>query len=251
MKWVFAVLVLVNLGFWLWASGVRVRSDELAPTARPTVAADSMKLLNEPGVKLQPRPKPRAEPAPAPVESPALDSQGAATAACFRLGPFLDVATADAAGQVLAELHIGFAREAEEQRRVASHRVFLPPFPSKEAAEAKRKELTRAGFRDHAMIEEGSMQHAISLGVFAVEANARRHIKALGAKGIKASIEPLYQIRTVYALTLRFDLTPGQAQDPAAPLKQRRWEPAEARLSEAACPRSGEIAAKPEPLAAP
>ena len=234
MKWVFAFLLLLNLGFWLWVTGIYQRDEQPAPSARPVVAAETMKLLSEPGAGRAPS-EDRAE----------------ASGACYRIGPFPDVESADAAGKVLIELAIAYARETEEQRRIASHRVYLPPFPTKEAAEAKRKELTRAGFRDHALIEDEDLKHAISLGVYSVEANARRHLKVLAAKGVKASIEPLYQIRTVHWLTLRFDADAVRGGNPVAAIKDRVWQPEAVRLHDVVCPRSGEIAAKPESVVGP
>ncbi len=252
MKWVFAILVLANLGFWLWATGIREPEEQPIVSARPALAAEKMRLLSEPGVTLAPRPKPQPPPArPAGQEAAqAQEARRDAAGACYRVGPFTDAESADKAGAALTRLNISFVREIEEQRRVASQRVYLPPFPTKEAAEAKRKELTRLGFRDHALIEEEGMQHAVSLGVFSVEANARRHMKALAAKGIEARIEPLYQIRTGYWLALRLD-APASDHDPLAALREHRWEAPNVRLIEAACPRTGEISAKPEPTVAP
>jgi hypothetical protein len=94
------------------------------------------------------------------------------------------------------------------------------------------------------------MQHAISLGVFSVEANARRHMKTLAAKGIEASIEPLYQLRTGHWLALRVDPATRPGEDVVAALRQRRWDAAEVRLTDTPCPRTGEIAPKPEPAGA-
>jgi hypothetical protein len=252
MKWVFAILVLANLGFWLWATGIREPQDQPVVSGRPALAPEKMKLLTEPGVKLVPRPKPRPQPArPADSEpAAATEGRGETAGACYRVGPFADAASADKAGAELTELNISFVRELEEQRRVVSQRVYLPSFPTKEAAEAKRKELTRLGFRDHALIEEEGMQHAISLGVYSVEANALRHIKLLAAKGIQARIEPLYQIRAGYWLALRLD-APAAGGDALAALRARKWEAPNVKLTEAPCPRMGEIAAKPEPAASP
>lgn len=250
MKWVFAILVLANLGFWLWATGIREPEGQPIVSTRPALAPEKMRLLSEPGVTLTPRPKPQP-PRPAGSEPAAATAvRRDAAGACYRVGPFADAESADKAGVALTRLNVSFVREIEEQRRVASQRVYLPPFPTKEAAEAKRKELTRLGFRDHALIEEEGMQHAVSLGVFSVEANARRHMKALAAKGIEARIEPLYQIRTAYWLALHLN-APASDHDPLAALREHRWEAANVRLIEAACPKTGEISARPEPTVAP
>src|SRR3989338_9862331 len=86
---------------------------------------------------------------------------------------------------------------------VSVSRVFLPPFPSKAAAERRRKELTNLGFKDHALIQEDKMRNAISLGLFSVEANARAHVKRIGSKGDQAKHEPRHKASTSYWLEIK------------------------------------------------
>ena len=223
LKWLFAALVLANLGLWMWASWYR---ETLAPenhAARPPIAPEKMRLLGEPGVKLQPRKAP-----------PPANAELAATAAqvCFHIGPFLDANAATTGESKLNEWHIAFVRRSEEIKIVTGYRVYLPGFATKEAAERKRQELTRLGFKDHALSQEGASQYSISLGLFAVEVNAQSRVRELAAKGVSAEIQPLTQTRTRYWLDTNVAVPP----DTAAKLKQFVWDAKDVQAQESACP---------------
>jgi SPOR domain len=192
IRWFFAALVLANIGVWMWTSWYM----EPAPageTARTAVRPEQMKLIGEPGVKLKPRPAPAQAPAPgAAVETPR---------ACYRAGPYTDLEAAVAAGKRLDERGVASMRREETSRTVSGYRVFLPPFPTKQAAEAKRRQLVRLGFNDNALVQERG-RYGISLGVFAVEANAIERQRSLIAKGIKAKLEPIQHAHAAYWLEL-------------------------------------------------
>jgi hypothetical protein len=181
-----------------------------------------MKRLNEPGVRLVPR-TPPAPPAPAPTPEPVVF-------ACFRLGPFASVESADKAASMLKERQLAYEQSQEERRTVTGYRLTLPPFPTRQAAEAKRAELTRLGFRDHAILNEEGMRNALSLGVYSVEANAQRQRARLQVKGIKADLQATHQVRTVYWLDLR---VPESASEE---LRKTDWGSSDAALTSEPCP---------------
>jgi hypothetical protein len=192
LKWVFAAFVLANVGaaMWLrWYMEPPVNSD----VARPAFNADKLKLLGEPGAKPRARPKP-AEPAPEAVSTEPAP-------ACYRAGPYAELDAAVAAGKRLEERGISSMRREETSRAISGYRVFLPPFSSKQAAEARRRELVRMGFTDNALVQEGG-RFGISLGLFSIEVNATNHMKRLSAKGVRARMEPVQHARAAYWLEL-------------------------------------------------
>jgi len=223
LKWLFAAFVLANIGLWMWASWYKETPLEETRAARAPLALEKMRLLTEPNVKLTPR----KTPPPANAELTAN-----AVPVCFHLGPFTDTARVTQAEAKLNELHLGFARRTEETKMITGYRVYLPPLASKEAAERKRQELTRLGFKDHAVFQEEGWRNAISLGLFSVEANATARVRELAAKGVEASMQPLTQDRTLYWL----DLLEPTAQDNIVKLKQAEWGAKEVRLHESTCP---------------
>lgn len=223
LKWIFATLVLANLGLWMWASWYKETPLEESRVARAPVAPEKMRLFNEPGVKLVPRKRP-------PPANAGLTANVAP--ACFQIGPFPDVDLVARAESRLRELQLTYSRRAEETRRVTGYQVYLPPLPSPQAAERKRRELTRLGFKDHALIQEEGMQNAISLGRFAVEANAQSRVRELAAKKVQASIQPFQQTRTRYWLDVAVR-TPSETADR---MKQIDWAAKDVQVQEIACP---------------
>lgn len=223
LKWLFATFVLANLGLWMWASWYREEPVEESRPARSPIAAEKMRQLTEPDVKLTPRKTP-----------PPANAELVANAApdCFRLGPFTETARITQAEARLSEWHLGFARRTEETKTITGYRVYLPPLASKEEAERKRQELTRLGFKDHAVIQEEGWHNAISLGLFSVEANATARVRELADKGVEAGMQPLTQDRTVYWL----DLLAPPAPDIVALLKQADWGAKSIQFHESACP---------------
>ena len=218
-KTIFALLVLANVGLVLWATGFR--SDGDAPEGpRPALHPDKMRLVGESGVQLSAR-----------NTGPAVAGKAEA-GGCYRIGPFAETAQADKASAVLKEIPLAYERRAEEQTVVTGYRVYLPPLPTREAAEKKRRELSRFGFKDSSVMQEAGMENALSLGLFTVEVNAQKHMQALAAKKIDARMQTLSQARTLHWLYL------GAVESLAGMLPRLRatdWGAAEAKTEETPC----------------
>jgi hypothetical protein len=223
LKWLFAALVLANLGLWMWASWYKEAPLEQTRLARGPIAIEKMRLLNEPNVKLVPRKT------PPPTNA---DLVAKAVPVCLQVGPFTNTVLLTQAEARLSELHLEFVRRTEETTMVTGYRVYLPPLASKEAAERKRKELTRLGLKDHAVIQEEGWRNAISLGLFSVEANAEGRVRELAAKGVKAKVQPLTQSRTRTWLDLIAPVVPVDFMK----LKLTDWGAKDIQAQEATCP---------------
>lgn len=223
LKWVFAALILANLGLWMWSSWHSHTPVEETRAARTPVVPEKMRLFNEPGVKLVPRKT------PPPTNA---DLTASVAPACFHIGPFPDVDLVARAETRLNDFELTYSRRSEETRRVTGYQVYLPPLPSQKAAERKRQELARLGFKDHALIQEGDMQNAISLGLFTVEANAENRVRELAAKKVQARIQPFQQTRTRYWLDVAVKI-PAQT---AGRIRQIDWAAKDVQVREIACP---------------
>lgn len=222
LKWIFAALVLANIGLWMWASWYKDAPLEESRAPRAPVAPEQMRLFNEPGVKLVPR----KQPPPANAELTAN-----VTPACFHVGPFPDAGLVARAEARLNELPLTYSRRVEDVQTTA-YQVYLPPLPSQKAAERKRQELTRLGFKDHALVQEGDLRNAISLGLFTVEANAQNRVRELAAKKVQASIQPFPQTRKRYWLDVAVR-APAETQ---GKLKQIDWAAKDVQVQEIPCP---------------
>lgn len=223
MKWLFLLLLVANAALFMWGRWYREPLVDPRPPAPPReVAQEKIKLLTEPGVRLMLRTRAQA-PASVPV---------AAAARCYRLGPFAQAGQADAAGRQLAAAGFDFERVAARQTRPETWHVYLPPLPSREAAERRRQELTRLGFRDHALIQEPGLENGISLGVFEVESNARARLAQLARRGVQAQLRPVPVARVVYWLALE---PPADSVARLEALAARDWAASDVALEPAPC----------------
>ncbi len=229
MKWVFSVLLLVNIGLFMWATWYKDMSSEPVKKPRPPVNAENMLPLSTPGLKLKPRPAggDRLELLPA-TERAALGSEKY----CYVVGPFESRDASLKAGGVLEEMKLGFNTRSAEDKSESSYWVFLPPLATRKDAQAKVKELANLGFKEHFITQEGGRDNAISLGVFAQRENADSLLQELKGKDIEAKLETRYRLRLLYWLNLRAaELTEEQVEY----LGQYDWGPAEIRVRQAAC----------------
>ncbi|MDH3515024.1 MAG: hypothetical protein OEM83_09190 [Gammaproteobacteria bacterium] len=223
LKWIFAALVLANIGLWMWASWYKDSPVEETRAARAPLSAEKMRLLGEPDVKLVPRKVP-------PPANARLTASAAP--ACFHIGPFPDAEVVARAESRLNELQLTYSRRLEGTRTIAGYLVYLPALPSQKAAERKRRELTRLGFKDHALMQEEGMQNAISLGVFTVEANAESRVRELAARKVRARIQPFEQTRTRFWI----DVAVRVPSETVEKLGQIDWAARDVRIQEMACP---------------
>lgn len=197
MKWVVAGLVLANLALLMWGVWFYEPLAEIEGPRPPIdVAADKIKLLSEPGARLVVRaPEARAQRPP--------EATDETQTRCYQLGPFPTLEKARAAGARLGTWGLAYERVAEFESLGLAYRVVVPPLPSKEAAERRRREIAALGFTDNALIQgEEGMDNAISFGIFTIEQNARARAQQLARKGIKAVIQPVPNVHPVYWLAL-------------------------------------------------
>jgi len=225
LKWVFAALILANLGLWMWANWYKPQPVLEYRTARAPLGAEKMRLLTESGVKLKTRKNTKS------ANSELTTFTGPV---CLRIGPFSNADLVDKAHEKLTGWQIGFTTRATESNKITIYRVFLPPFATSQAAEQKRQELSRLGFRDHAVIQEEGWQNAISLGLFSVEANAESRLRELVAKGVEAKLQQHDQIRLQHWLDIAKAIQPEIANQ----VKNADWGSRDIQVLETVCPKS-------------
>lgn len=232
MRWLFALLVLTNVAFFFW--GIWFKPDALPPPkpARAAVNAEKIRLLSEPGVIVEPR----AAPAPD-AAAPTPLAAGEARPLCYTIGPFTRAEDMSAVGTRLQELGLSYLERQQEKREPAGFRVLLEPFANARAAENKRQELTRAGIKDHGVINEPGRRPGISLGIFSLAENAQNYARHLARKGVKAKVESL----TKTTITQWLD-THALAPEAAAAVQRSFAEVKGLEVNEKICPVEAETA---------
>jgi hypothetical protein len=213
VKWLVGLLLLLNIGVFMWGSWYKPVPPGAAVKARPPVNADSIRPLRQ-------------------LRPATLSGADGATPSgrlCISLGPFASGEQLSAAMATTRRLGASEPLREELEDAVASYRVYLPSLPSRKLAERKRTQLTDLGFKEHYIIDEPGRENAVSLGVFSVEKNATALVRALAQKGVSAKQEALTSPQTTYWLKAQID-----AQR-LAPLQAQEWADSRARLSWQAC----------------
>lgn len=207
------VLLVFNLGVAAWwvAGGNVVRE----PTPRPLPGdAPPLRLLGE-------AEQPVA--ATATIATAETGAQGSVAAAaatveppkpaeqasCLRFGPFADAAARDAARPGIAARAALLRPRDTPARSSRGWKVHIPPYPSREEAQAMGERIKAAGVSDWYLLNQGADTNGIALGRYGSEDAARRREAELKARGIPAQAAALGDSAAQWWLDVR--LKPGVA----------------------------------------
>jgi len=227
MRWTFALLLLLNVGLWMWGVWYKNLAGEYEKTPRPPINAEKMRLLSEPGVIPHPRAPAGAASEPLTLIESALSHQSA----CYTIGPFLTRDTALKAGDKLRALKVTSAHRSETKTTPSGYRVFLPTVMTRNAAEQKLKELNNLGIKDYSLVGTPDKGYAISLGIFSQPANAQKYQQELVKKDIKAQTEVLYPAPRHWIDVQAVQMPPKLLNN----VKHLSWDSPDVRVSEIVC----------------
>jgi len=228
MRWLFAVLVLANVGLFMWVTWHRGDAGgTISP--RPLFHPELMVPISAPGVTLKSRRNEKPS-------SPLLPAKPKMR--CITIGPFSPSA-AEPAGAWLQAEQFEHAPRNEERQIENSYWVHLGPFENRKQAEKRLKELEKLGVRDLLIMQDREGGVAISLGLFSLAENARIRQQELADKGVTAKQEVRYKTEKWLWLDVR---TPEPADSAVAKLRAHDWS-GKVEIQDRACP--------VEPAAAP
>ena len=216
MRWIFLLLLAVNIGF-----GVFVYLRDKAPNPDAQLIALQM---NANKVRIVP---PRPSPAPAPVTA-------AEHAACIEWGGFGAGELARAQG-ALDRLSLAARARRVEISVTAGYWVFVPPLRSQAAMERKVTELRKLGVNEYfPVLDPGRWRYAISLGVFRSEEGATRYVAQLRQRGVRSATVGEREQRVTQTAFLINEPTETES----AKLAELKNEFPSAELRAVACPSS-------------
>lgn len=218
MKWVFGILLLCNVGLYLWTYGHRPDSVQLV---RAPVSGETMMLLSE------------MAPAKSDTAMETAGEQPIEQVYCLRIGPFFDISLASESGDQLAKLSLPFEARSVKAREIRAYRIYLGPFTTPAAVQAQRALLSENGITDHYVKRQPGEQDIISLGLFIQSAGAEALMSELEAKDIVAQIRTEDRtLEPTYWLELRDSRANRESQSRLATVD---WGDARTKLSEFPC----------------
>ncbi|MDD5330978.1 MAG: SPOR domain-containing protein [Sulfuricella sp.] len=182
MKWIFAILLMVNIAFFTVMQLSAHRAGEGARGHEP-VQAEKIRLL--------PAPPAKAESAPPAQSAPNKPAEAAAEAkpvVCLEWGIFSG-SDIKRAAQALDQLQLAGKLAQHPAAKADGYWVYFAPRKTLQEAQKKVEELKRLGVQDSAIMRDGSKwQYAVSLGVFSTEDAAAKYLGQLREKGVKTAV---------------------------------------------------------------
>lgn len=191
MRWLFLLLLLLNIGLFAWQHRQAPSAGgELALTAprEAAAAAQTLRLLSEaqaPAVKV--------------ADGATVSTAETDAARCLVLGGFETVERARQLEQRLLSLDIAARVVAIEASLGADHWVYIPPLASRQASLRQLREL-QARRIDSYLITEGELANGILLGVFPRLEAAVSVAEKLRAAGYAPQVRELPRIYQEYWL---------------------------------------------------
>ena len=169
MKWVFVLLLLVNVALGGYAYMQHIRPHPDAKIIDFQMNADKIRIIPEPVLPEPARPQ-------AALSEPT---------ACLEWGSFGDLELRRVR-EAMASMQLGDRVTARKQQVTTSWWVYMPPQTSRARMERKADELVDLGITDFIKITEaGRWRYAISLGAFREEQGARDYLVELRDKGVR------------------------------------------------------------------
>lgn len=177
MKWIFAILLAINLLFFaVMQLGSRHDSEPLR--GHEPVKAEKIRLLAESRKASEPVTAKPGDGAPAETK-PEI---------CLEWGSFSGDML-KRAGQALEKLQLGEKLTQRKAEKSGGYWVYIMPRKTLPEAQKKVDELKRLGVQESYIVREPSaMQHAISLGIFSTAEAAAKYLDQLREKGVKSAI---------------------------------------------------------------
>lgn len=194
MRVLLMILLLANLGVLAWFqwhddSGRLPRGEPVGEIGKRLVLVSERDDLAEPAQLSDSRP-----------DEPGDRFADEAPVRCATVGPFEQREIAEVGQERLRDLGIeALVREAAGQIR-AGYWVYLPPFPSRNAARDTQDELRARGVQDLFIVTASDQRNAISLGLFTTAERADQRAAEIGRLGFTPRVAERFRDAPVYWL---------------------------------------------------
>jgi hypothetical protein len=181
MRWIFLLLVALNIFYFVWTQQQRPSlSRDVAPFTLPDGAKRNIHLVSE--------------------RKSLEGEQGSVVSSgelCLHLGGFENGNDASLLEQRLISLDIPAKQTVVSSESSKDYWVYLPPFGSRDAALRQFRELQARGL-DSYLITQGDLTNGVSLGIFSGQDSAVSLLERIRAMGYGAEMRELIRERRDY-----------------------------------------------------
>lgn len=226
MKWLFLILLVLNLVYLGWEldrqTGIEIRQNRTVSTV--PASAERLKLLHEVEVKPEMRRQSSAEEVTTDTEQQRVglttmedlvmelpeilieDSEGVLPpTSCYRYGPVADEALANELNQWFVSRDISSDVIYTEEQGARLFWVYLAPQGSRENALAVLAEMQGKGIGDYRLINRGDLENAISLGLFSSREAVDSRLRELEEKGYVPVVVPYTEMKKTFWINVQVE----------------------------------------------
>jgi hypothetical protein len=162
MRWVFLILVVANVGLYLWVTSYQTANTGPVNEREAEINIEGMELVHERQARRNEK-----------------------MFECMRIGPFSTADTYSRASRLLINEGFGFTRNIVSARELRNFRVYLGPFSTQAARETVQRRLEQQGL-DYYIYEDKEGELLSVAGLFAEGEAAGAFVAELKAVGLDA-----------------------------------------------------------------
>ena len=177
MRYVFLILLMGNIGFYVWSQKLSTPQHKSFTATDP--GTNKLKLLSE----LPKAPARQSEPTPNATVASTVNQ------ICYSAGPFDSEASIQATEELITPLVLKTSVRKLTTTQEAGYWVYLPAMPTRTEALAKGRELAAAKVKDYYVVTAGNHENTVSLGLYREQYNADNRITELTRKGFAVQKE--------------------------------------------------------------
>ena len=163
MKWVFLVLVVANVGLYLWVNSHQTYNAVSVVGGETDINVEVMELVHERQARR--------------INEEVFE--------CMRIGPFSTADTFSRASRLLINEGFGFTRSVVSARELRNFRVYLGPFTTQAAKETAERRLKQQGL-DYYVYEDKEGELLSVAGLFSEGEAAGAYVAELKGVGLDA-----------------------------------------------------------------
>ena len=163
MKWVFLVLVVANVGLYLWVNSHQTYNAVSVVGGETDINVEVMELVHERQARR--------------INEEVFE--------CMRIGPFSTADTFSRASRLLINEGFGFTRDVVSARELRNFRVYLGPFTTQAAKETAERRLKQQGL-DYHVYEDKEGELLSVAGLFSEGEAAGAYVAKLKGVGLDA-----------------------------------------------------------------